>query len=372
MAAPHSLPSSTSLAPMMQKSHLFLLTAALALVELVVADVRTIRYATYNASSPLGPWTPSIVNEFWQSEANVSNPVWCIQNNPITTEAVNGQVGQAEDCLLLRIFRPDNLTTTSGTVDESEEIVNFPNDDFQKIWEFMKGREQLPVMIWLHGGMYLLGSGASEDLYYGGWLANAENIIVISINYRLGAHGFLGYNGKYGNTINVGIHDQKNAVIWTLNNIHLFGGDPERITLAGESAGATSVNVHMANSGTNRLIDRAILESNPAGINLKPATDQTELFRKLARKANCVGQNDDELMECLVFVAQEEPDGMAKIINASSSVTYVNSLIHLDIWMVSMIIGSCNDLKALHSVLTLTFSIPLGFSVILHLGPFSR
>ena len=256
------------------------------------------------------------MNEDWESNGNVTNPVWCIQNNPITTEAVNGQVGQADDCLLLRIFRPDNLTSATADTFENTE-----------------GTTMLPVMVWLHGGMYLLGSGASEDLYYGGWLANSENIIVISINYRLGAHGFLGYNSTYGNTINTSILDQNNAIEWTSRYISKFGGNPNKITLAGESAGATSVNIHMANPSTNQLIERAILESNPAGINLKPSSDQTDLFRKLAKKVNCAGQNDDALMECLVFVAQNEADGMAKIINASSSVTYVNSLLHLDVWM---------------------------------------
>ena len=290
---------------------LLLLFAGICRTTLVEADVHTFRYATYNASSPLGPWTPSIVNEDWAIGGNISTPVWCIQNNPITTEAVNGQVGQAEDCLLLRIFRPDNYTAVA-------------DDDNGPL---------LPVMLWLHGGMFLLGSGASEDLYYGGWLANAENIIVISINYRLGAHGFLGYSGTYGNAINVGILDQKNAIEWTSRYVREFGGDSSRITLAGESAGATSVNIHMANAETNQLFEKAILESNPAGINLKVSSDQTTLFRKLAKKVNCAGHNDEALMECLVFVAQEEPDGMAKIINASSSVTYVNSLFHLDVWM---------------------------------------
>ena len=77
-----------------------------------------------------------MVNEDWESNGNVSNPVWCIQNNPITTEAVNGQVGQADDCLLLRIFRPDNLTSTTADAFENKE-----------------GTTLLPVMLWLHGGM---------------------------------------------------------------------------------------------------------------------------------------------------------------------------------------------------------------------------
>ena len=282
------------------------LCAVITSLAVATADVHTIRYATYNASSPLGPWAPSVVNKDWAAAGNISDPVWCIQNNQITQEAVNGQVGQAENCLLLRIFRPDNFTDSSDGL--------------------------LSVMLWIHGGMYLLGSGASEDLYYGGFLANKENIIVISINYRLGAHGFLGYNGTYGDAINSGTVDQRNAIAWTHTYIEEFGGDPTKITLAGESAGATSVNIHMANIETNQMVERAILESNPAGINLKSALDQQELFRTLAtKKMGCQG-SDDELMDCLVSQAKTA-EGMAEIIKQSSAVTYINSLLRLDIWM---------------------------------------
>eukprot|EP00956_Cyclotella_meneghiniana_P021709 scaffold39835_cov23-Cyclotella_meneghiniana.AAC.1 len=148
-------------------------------VAITKADVHTIRYAKYNTSSPLGPWAPSIVNEDWESDGNITDPVWCIQSNTLTEEAdETGMVGTANDCLLLRIFRPGNNFTANngnGTSDTNTTLVSY--DD-----------ELLPVMLWLHGGMYLLGSGVSEDLYYGGFLADKENIIVISINYRLGAH----------------------------------------------------------------------------------------------------------------------------------------------------------------------------------------
>ena len=123
--------------------------------------------------------------------------------------------------------------------------------------------------------------------------ADQENVIVVSINYRLSAHGFLGYNSTYGDTINNGIMDQMNAIKWTSQFIQQFGGDLEKIMLADESAGATSVNIHMANNETNQLFDKAILESNPAGINLKPASDQRKLFRQLAKKVGCNGLNDN-------------------------------------------------------------------------------
>lgn len=160
-------------------------------------------------------------------------------------------------------------------------------------------------------------------------MASNQNVIVVSINYRLGAHGFLGYNSTYGNTINNGILDQRNAIEWTSRYIQHFGGDPSKITVAGESAGATSVNIHMANEETNELFDKAILESNPAGINLKPSSFQTDLFHKLAKKMGCNGINqnsdDDKMMDCLVALYRYKPTGMSEILNMSSTVTYTNS-----------------------------------------------
>ena len=291
-------------------------------VAITKADVHTIRYAKYNTSSPLGPWAPSIVNEDWESDGNITDPVWCIQSNTLTEEAdETGMVGTANDCLLLRIFRPGNNFSANNGNGTNTTLVS-------------DGDELLPVMLWLHGGMYLLGSGVSEDLYYGGFLADKENIIVISINYRLGAHGFLGYNGTHGDTINNGVLDQRNAIEWTSKFIQAFGGDPNKITLAGESAGATSVNVHMANPNTNLLFDKAILESNPGGINLKPSSDQVALFRKLAEEIGCARENDDDALECLVSLYRNKPDGISEIIKASSSVAYTNSpLLELDVWM---------------------------------------
>lgn len=295
---------------MMMMTHSFLLVIA-ALVGVAHADVHTYQYATYNTSSKLGPWAPSVLNEDWNN--NITTPVWCLQNNHITQERDdNNQVGQADDCLLLRVFRPDNSTFGE------------PTDDIDTT-------ELLPVLIWMHGGMYLLGSGAKEDLYYGGFLANQENIIVVAINYRLGAQGFLGYSGTYGKAVNTGIHDQVLSIEWVATYVQQMGGDPSKITLAGESAGATSVNIHMAHPTTNLHFHQAILESNPAGINLKHAKDQQELFRKLAKKMDCHG-NDDAQMDCLVAKSKDE-DMMKKIIKESSSVIYTNSFYFLDIWM---------------------------------------
>jgi carboxylesterase type B len=103
-----------------------------------------------------------------------------------------------------------------------------------------------------------------------------------------------------------------NAIKWTSQFIQQFGGDLEKIMLAGESAGATSVNIHMANNETNQLFDKAILESNPAGINLKPASDQRKLFRQFAKKVGCNSLNDN-FTDCFVQLYCYKPEGMARL-----------------------------------------------------------
>jgi len=296
------------------------------------AFVHFIEYATYNTSSSLGPWAPAVLNEQWDTDTNQEDddddapllgPVWCIQNNPITATAdEKGQVGQADHCLLLRVFQPKNMTMTKADTNSNSTL--------------------LPVMIWIHGGIYLLGSGVAEDFYSGEDLVLEQDIIVVTINYRLGPHGFLGYRGTYGDTTNAGILDQQVAIDWTHRYIDQFGGDATHITLAGESAGATSVNLHMAHPETQQFFQRAILQSNPAGINFKTADDQADLFRTLAtEQLNCGDKynteavrprTDEELMDCLVTLSKTK-NGMSQILLASTKVMYINNLYKLDIWM---------------------------------------
>ncbi|HET6472607.1 MAG TPA: carboxylesterase family protein, partial [Pseudomonadales bacterium] len=98
-----------------------------------------------------------------------------------------------------------------------------------------------PVLFWIHGGGFVLGSG-SEALYDGGPLATRGNIVVVAIHYRLGALGYLylgGHGGDaWGASANAGQLDQIAALRWVRDNIAAFGGDPNNVTIAGESAGS--------------------------------------------------------------------------------------------------------------------------------------
>jgi carboxylesterase type B len=145
----------------------------------------------------------------------------------------------AEDCLYLNVWTPGDA---------------------------INGARSLPVMLFIHGGAFVKGFGSSP-LYDGSALA-AHGAVVVTFNYRLGALGFLSANALGSSEIggNFGLMDQQAAMAWVQRNIAPFGGDPKRVTLFGESAGAMSVGLHtfdMPSSGP--LFAAALMQSNPLG-----------------------------------------------------------------------------------------------------------
>ena len=128
-----------------------------------------------------------------------------------------------------------------------------------------------PVLIWIHGGSYMTGRGATVD---GGPFARNGDIVVVSINYRLGLLGFmeLGHlDPELAGSHNNGIRDQIAALRWVHDNIAVFGGDPTRVTIAGESAGAGSVMAILASPEADDLYHQAISQSAPAAF-MPPST----------------------------------------------------------------------------------------------------
>ena len=121
-----------------------------------------------------------------------------------------------------------------------------------------------PVMVWLHGGAYLLGASA-QALYHGGALAGSGDAVIVTVNYRLGALGFLDLS-SYGDGFdtNLGLRDVLFALQWVRDNIAGFGGDPARVTLFGESAGAGIVTTLLASPAAAGLFSAAIAQSSPA------------------------------------------------------------------------------------------------------------
>lgn len=122
----------------------------------------------------------------------------------------------------------------------------------------------LPVMVWIHGGSYVTGAG-DAPMFDPGELVREQNLIVVAVTYRLGLFGYLGSeNGTAPG--NLGLLDQIEALRWVKRNISAFGGNPDNITLFGQSAGGDAVAHLMIAHGTKGLFQRAIIQSAPFGI----------------------------------------------------------------------------------------------------------
>ena len=180
------------------------------------------------AKPPLGDLrfkAPETKVDSWQGERDGTNfRPSCIQD--MTDQHVPGQ--SSEDCLYLNVYTPTNATSKS-----------------------------LPVLFWIYGGSFRSGSAT---IYDGSALAVRGQVVVVTINYRLGAFGFLA-TGSSDVVGNAGLLDQQAALMWVQENIASFGGDPSMVTISGESAGAASVSLHLLSPGSEKLFRRAISES---------------------------------------------------------------------------------------------------------------
>ena len=161
------------------------------------------------------------------------------------------------------------------------------NEDclFLNVWSPAADGKKRPVMVWIHGGGFVGGSGSS-DMYNGTQIAKRGDVVVVTLNYRLGPLGFMYFNdlplskGKFED--NLGIKDQVAALKWVKENISAFGGDPDAVTIFGESAGGISVETLMAIPAAQGLFKRAIVESGPAGDVWSPkvASQVTAIYLK--------------------------------------------------------------------------------------------
>lgn len=150
----------------------------------------------------------------------------------------------------------------------------------------------LPVMVWLHGGGLTSGSGSDYDAAR---LAADGDVIVVSVNYRLGALGFLSHpalDDRDGVSGNHGLMDQTRALAWVRTNAAAFGGDPGRVTLAGQSAGARSVCGHLASPASRGLFQQAVVQSGACAnpVLTKAAADARGA--RAARDVGCAGAAD--------------------------------------------------------------------------------
>ncbi len=145
-----------------------------------------------------------------------------------------------------------------------------------------------PVMVWIHGGGFVTGSG-SEATYDGTRIVTEGDVVLVTLNYRVGVLGFLSHPSlaPAGATSgNWGFLDQQAALRWVRDNAARFGGDPARVTIFGESAGGTSVLLHTAAPGSRGLFARAIVESGPCP-QLPSRTRADAIGDMAARAVNC-------------------------------------------------------------------------------------
>ncbi|XP_029625331.1 bile salt-activated lipase [Salmo trutta] len=195
----------------------------------------------------------------------------CMQLNLLQSDT-RGQ----EDCLYLNIWVPQGSSVSTG----------------------------LPVMVWIYGGGFQVGGSMGANfldnyLYDGEEIANRGNVIVVTLGYRVGTLGFLS-SGDASGPGNYGLWDQHAAIAWVNRNIRAFGGDPNNLTIFGESAGAVSSSLQTLSPHNKGLIRRAISQSGvalcPWAINMNPRA----FAEKVAEKVGC--PKDDQMMACLKLI----------------------------------------------------------------------
>ncbi|PVI04050.1 lipase [Periconia macrospinosa] len=221
---------------------------------------------------PLLPITGSVIDA-------IKPGAWCPQATgdifPFTSKIVN----ISENCLSLRVAR------SYGT----------------------KPDAKLLVVVWIHGGGHALGSG-SDILYEPDGLVRQAKIdnnplIFVSINYRLGLFGFATSKALLGaRHTNVGLRDQRAALDWVRENIEIFGGDPKKVTVMGQSVGGSDISLHLTSFGGKRGVpfQQAIMMSGASGLNFNTKSDLVaNNTAAIAENVGCVKNGDSQSMETL-------------------------------------------------------------------------
>jgi para-nitrobenzyl esterase len=166
-----------------------------------------------------------------------------------------------------------------------------------------KAGARLPVMVWIHGGGNVLGEGLQTDGGTSGTkLADTENVVVVSMNYRFGPFGFLAHEAlseesEYGGSGNYGLMDQVAALRWVRDNVEAFGGDPENITLFGESAGGLNTCALVSSPQAKGLFHRAIMQSGTCYRPWPTLSSAHAHGERFAELAGC--DNESDALACL-------------------------------------------------------------------------
>ena len=227
---------------------------------------RGIRYAL----PPLGDRRfalPEVVEaDYWQRDDigidyQIPEGATCMQLDLEEFDGYRNNIG--EDCLVLNVWAPSDFSEDSN----------------------------LPVMVWIHGGAYLFGS--ANDQYYVGDAFNERDVILVTVEYRVGAFGFLHTSdpSRAGGG-SAGVMDQLAALKWVNSNIQHFGGDPDNVTIFGQSAGGASVETLLSLEEAQPYISRVINQSGPSPILVRTQERALETTQLLLEEAG-VGTEEE-------------------------------------------------------------------------------
>jgi para-nitrobenzyl esterase len=207
----------------------------------------------------------------------------------------------------LRFRGPQALAAWSGTRDALVPGSSCPQATQTKTEDCLflnvtvpspQTRANMPVLVFVHGGGFALGEGATTDASA---LAATGNFIVVTVNYRLGILGYLAnsaLDSGSGGIGNFGLQDQQAALRWVQQNIQSFGGDPANVTLGGSSAGAMSTCNHMVSPASQGLFKQVIVMSGPCALNWEAVPQKLASEADLPAKLGCTG-TPAELAACL-------------------------------------------------------------------------
>jgi len=200
--------------------------------------------------------------------APVGDLRWKAPQAPSKWEGVKDAAAFGPSCMQMPY--PENSLYHSDLGPLSEDCLTL------NVWTAASASAKLPVMVWIHGGALTRGSGATN--WYDGEALARKGVVLVTINYRLGAFGFLAHSELTAESPNhtsgnYGLLDQIAALQWVKRNIGAFGGDPGNVTVFGESAGSWSTNCMMATPLTRRLIHRVIGESGAYFSTMKKLSD---------------------------------------------------------------------------------------------------